>query len=910
MSHGSAPVHATIAHSPTANTIPPPVIPFQRSYAPLRPKRRSRSRHGSVSSASEQFPREVSAGYEASVSDDLDRVDRDNRSTIRPSAQQIAGSAPAQSHFPPMHSSRRPSAPQVRPMSPIPQSLRPQSPSSVSPNNRGPGPESQPLFGDKYGTSSGVMPPPPPPPQSPSRATFALNDDSSVTPLATKGLHIKSVSDAAAEREQALQVSENKIDYAHRAWRHHQQKEDRVPDWVREQPGAREPRRIRPKPNETEEDRSESWVFVTRDSPRTNNNDRPPTPQEMNPRMSPIATPRRTREREQNFSPSRYNQASYGARPLVMPNTTRNQPPPIPPGASDPRANNLPRPAGQPVPPMWTVAWKGEGKSDPKTIPQSSAQWRTRLSPKVISGSRSMDNLKAASYNHPATLQPGRRGPNPLPTNRPYIPGDGTSRRDHSSTTIPRIQQPYDVQRGHGSRPLPPVASPSNTDFRSPGLSPSLNSPSNDPYARPQSAIGDNSNSPQLHRYDRDLKSPTSYIDLEYGHDTNPPRSPRAPSPPRKLPGFGTLATNPADRSDDTPEAPPTPPLTPASPVSPRWGPNGLPESSSTPINTHRSRISIDEALSGETTLMPDQHNWISEMLDGRHGDSTLIPMKGGSKLDLGKVLPLPPQMQPSSSLPNDMSPMTPRRHDPAVDSDSDSGDDGGGTLWNTKPMIDRLPSSSPRPKSILRGPPLTVQIENSTGVHSVPVPGSSQSGHTHASLPPIPPQPTRPPPPPPVDPSRGANSRTAARGSTFTDMRDYTWAPRPAPEEVYDRLEEFFPNHDLDKPVIEATSGGTSPTVGGDYLTPPASTDKSRIKGKKSIRIVAQEHKKRIDRTSRAAAESSSLTNVMRKRSTKLWGSRLEEVTTAQAKGLTALPDSPSAGPKRKSNFVSRRCF
>lgn len=146
---------------------------------------------------------------------------------------------------------------------------------------------------------------------------------------------------------------------------------------------------------------------------------------------------------------------------------------------------------------------------------------------------------------------------------------------------------------------------------------------------------------------------------------------------------------------------------------------------------------------------------------------------------------------------------------------------------------------------------------------------------------------------------------KRSVRGSTFTDMLDYTWAPRPPPEDVYERLEEFFPNHDLDKPVIEASSGGTSPTAAEQtMIPPPAMNDKSRVKSKKSIRIVAEEHKKRIDRTSRADA---SISTVLRKRSTKLWGSRLEEVTTAQAKaGLAAsLPDSPSGGPKREHSRV-----
>jgi hypothetical protein len=109
------------------------------------------------------------------------------------------------------------------------------------------------------------------------------------------------------------------------------------------------------------------------------------------------------------------------------------------------------------------------------------------------------------------------------------------------------------------------------------------------------------------------------------------------------------------------------------------------------------------------------------------------------------------------------------------------------------------------------------------------------------------------------------------------------SWAFRPPPEDVYERLEEFFPDHDLDKPVIEASPGGTWPTANEHLLMPPPqANDKSRVKSKKSIRIVAQEHKKRIDRNSRADAN---ITSMLRKRSTKLWGSRLEEVTTAQAK-------------------------
>ncbi|KAF5380093.1 hypothetical protein D9615_006225 [Tricholomella constricta] len=129
---------------------------------------------------------------------------------------------------------------------------------------------------------------------------------------------------------------------------------------------------------------------------------------------------------------------------------------------------------------------------------------------------------------------------------------------------------------------------------------------------------------------------------------------------------------------------------------------------------------------------------------------------------------------------------------------------------------------------------------------------------------------------------------------------RSSAWAPRPPPEDIYECLEEFFPEHDLDKPVIEANSGETSPTTAEPAIPAPpeaAPPEKLRIRGKKSIRIVAEEHKELIDRMSRA--DPTSYSNAVRKRSTKLWGSKLEEVTTAQAKMQSGqpVPESPSAG-------------
>ena len=221
-----------------------------------------------------------------------------------------------------------------------------------------------------------------------------------------------------------------------------------------------------------------------------------------------------------------------------------------------------------------------------------------------------------------------------------------------------------------------------------------------------------------------------------------------------------------------------------------------------------------------------------------------------------------------------------------SIDSVSSSDDYATATkdLWSRRPLSqivreDKLasPKASPRPT-------LEVITHNTNNnLRGVPL---------NLAVPDYVPQPQ------PQPRLRDPRPRTARDGHKST-FEEYTWAHRPPPEDVYDRLEEFFPEHDLDKPVIEANSGGTSPTA-ADPSYGITSNDRERInvRGKKSIRIVAEEHKKRLDRTSRA---ESSYGNLLR-RSTKLWGGHVEEVTTSQKKPTISKPtvDASSGGPRR----------
>lgn len=170
-------------------------------------------------------------------------------------------------------------------------------------------------------------------------------------------------------------------------------------------------------------------------------------------------------------------------------------------------------------------------------------------------------------------------------------------------------------------------------------------------------------------------------------------------------------------------------------------------------------------------------------------------------------------------------------------------------------------------------------------------------------------------------------------------------WAFRPPVEQVYDNLEDFFPNHDLDKPIVDASSaapnsGMSSPglealpqpsptaarqaaqeaetsaavpsnsskstqkvdTVPELPIVPAAPSDPGRRfnQNRKSMRMVAQDRKIRLKRDDVAVKPvlgpmTEREAKLARRKSTKVWGKKIEEVTAAEAELLnSAKLDSP----------------
>lgn len=465
-----------------------------------------------------------------------------------------------------------------------------------------------------------------------------------------------------------------------------------------------------------------------------------------------------------------------------------------------------------------------------------------------------------------------------------------------STLTLGGIAKSYEPPRGF-VRPLPVQGSPHVTspDFaqtssiqyssRNGSYASNLMSSGHDPFPRPLSAAGDSNSmtSPTRGPHSR-LQSPIYGPTLDSGESN---RSPRNVSPNRAYHSPGIPGPRPrlnysdrSDRSSDIQSGPDTssttPPRTPVSPQSPsRYDSseknNFVVEPSSPSLE---NPIAYSKDRSSDSTLKPEDQQQFSKLLKA-NGYGSQLPQ---TQQRLTRQLTPPPPERSSGDI--------------YGDDDDDSDNEGGGT-W----IVQFKPAQSP-----VR-PPLKVQIENpTTSSHS------SENGSVYNNLRPEPLPRGRPPSPVVAASSSMVAPKLPSKRpeSSFVDPEDDNWALRPPAENIYDHLEKFFPTHDLDKPVIEATSGETSPTAAEPTAAlqlPTPIDERVRIRAKKSIRIVAQEHKKRIDRTSRAVDSTSYSDNIMRKRSTKLWGSKLEEVTTAQGRGASTTslaPESPSGGPSK----------
>jgi hypothetical protein len=186
--------------------------------------------------------------------------------------------------------------------------------------------------------------------------------------------------------------------------------------------------------------------------------------------------------------------------------------------------------------------------------------------------------------------------------------------------------------------------------------------------------------------------------------------------------------------------------------------------------------------------------------------------------------------------------------------------------------------------------------------------------------------------PPSPVTPTSLTSSGSAvtssntdlSRKNSFAKHEDI-WAVRPPPDVVFNNLEEFFPNHDLDKPIL-VDHGHLSPVSPADnsdsdntatvkpqtpvkreipppevVISTPAAAFPKPAARMKSIRVVAKEA---IEKRSRLASIAKGIkgANLLRRKSTKVWGARMLEMTPGQVRlGQIVSTDSEDGLERRR---------
>ncbi|EEB08593.1 STE/STE11 protein kinase Mkh1 [Schizosaccharomyces japonicus yFS275] len=114
------------------------------------------------------------------------------------------------------------------------------------------------------------------------------------------------------------------------------------------------------------------------------------------------------------------------------------------------------------------------------------------------------------------------------------------------------------------------------------------------------------------------------------------------------------------------------------------------------------------------------------------------------------------------------------------------------------------------------------------------------------------------------------ARSRSDSYTQKLKKVNSFDQELRPSPDIVYENLEKFFPNHNLDELVV-AESNETAQ---------PSKVNHRRGHRKlKSIRLVAREAVEARQRLKEELDEQQRNVNILRRKSTKLWGSRIIEM-------------------------------
>jgi hypothetical protein len=156
-------------------------------------------------------------------------------------------------------------------------------------------------------------------------------------------------------------------------------------------------------------------------------------------------------------------------------------------------------------------------------------------------------------------------------------------------------------------------------------------------------------------------------------------------------------------------------------------------------------------------------------------------------------------------------------------------------------------------------------------------------------------------------------------RKTVFAQNADQQWAFRPPPEIVVKQLHKFFPKVNLEAEVIATnisndsnstitpqSSLAASSSAASSSSSRPSSPDSlasTKLRNRKSIRRVVEDRQLSIDGVEKpperdaspmylaSPAHAEQSVKVMRRRSTKMWGSKVEEVRPGELKKDVEVP-------------------
>lgn len=156
-------------------------------------------------------------------------------------------------------------------------------------------------------------------------------------------------------------------------------------------------------------------------------------------------------------------------------------------------------------------------------------------------------------------------------------------------------------------------------------------------------------------------------------------------------------------------------------------------------------------------------------------------------------------------------------------------------------------------------------------------------------------------------------------------------WAVRPSAEQLYERIDDYFPRHDLDRPLVEGSSVGDAAAAATAVAANETQAESDRrvlrtippslTRGQNhSIRVIAQNRKRMLDRSNRDARRKNTkskdapnnaqTTKLDRRKSTKLWGGHVVEMTANETPAMPSSSDSKPVFKWVKGDLIGKGTY